>query len=235
MTKLAVRIMAVRSRKPIVDRLLAQLGMDESIVFYDDAGIGCIRNSARCWAQPATAGETHIMVLQDDIEVVNGFLNYAEQMVTAFPRAIFTLHYKKIRYEDQKTRSPYLLLKNKNVSGEGIIMPKEIAERYIEFFKANVEHSSYPHDDGAIRTFALLNDIPVFTTVPALINNLCPTDSVIDKSHNDKNAKTHVWRGRDASTVDFGNKAYSICYYPTFLQMPEFNEAIKEGKKRRYV
>ena len=195
-----------------------------------------MKNSIRCWSQPIREGCTHIMVVQDDVEVVNDFVQICNRIVQTFKRAIFVLHYRKITPKDRKVDSPFICLKNKNVAGQCVIMPKELVDGYIDFYRKHVKQTDYPHDDGAIRTYAWLNDIPVFSTIPALVNNLGTDSSVIDKSHIDRTATTKVWEGKNgAAEQEWSCKKYSVVYYPSYLQLPEFNEVIKQKRKMQYV
>lgn len=235
MNKLSVRIMAVRSRKPIVDRLLAQLGLDESVVFYDDEGLGCIGNALRIWGTPLADDETHLLVLQDDVEVVHNFLEIANECINQFPKAIFGFFNYVLRYEDRQRNSPYILMKNHNVKGESILMPKDRIQGYIDFYNRELKSKNYPHDDATCRMYALLNDIPVFSTIPCLVNNLCPVNSVM--GHNDANHYSRVWEGYDVDAKQFATKEYSISRrFPIFTHLPKndpLNIRVKEKLKSK--
>jgi hypothetical protein len=235
MNKLAVRIMAVRSRKPMVDRLLAQLGMDESIVFYDDEGLGCIGNALRIWGTPLKDDESHLLVLQDDVEVVNNFVEIATKCINQFPKAIFGFFNYTLRYEDKQRESPYVLMKNHNVKGESMLIPKEYIQGYIDFYNSELRAKNYPHDDATCRMYALLNDIPVFSTIPCLVNNLCPVNSVM--GHNDANHYSRVWEGYDVDVRQFETKEYSISRkFPIITHLAKddpLNMRVKERLKRR--
>lgn len=235
MNKLAVRIMAVRSRKAMVDNLLKQLGLDESIVFYDDEGLGCIGNAMRIWGTPLKDDETHLLVLQDDVEVVDDFLKIVNICINRFPEAIFGFFNYTLRYEDKQTESPYVLMKNHNVKGESMLMPKERIQGYIDFYNRELREKNYPHDDATCRMYALMNDIPVFSTIPCLVNNLCPVNSVM--GHNDKNHYSRVWEGYNVDIKQFETNEYSVSRpFPIFTHLPKddaLNIRIREKLERR--
>lgn len=235
MYKLAIRIMAVRSRKAIVDKLLNQLQMDESAVFYDDEKLGCIGNALRIWGTPLKEDETHLLVLQDDVEVVNNFVEIANKCIAQFPKAIFGFYNYVLRHEDKHRDSPYILMKNHNVKGESMLMPKEYIQGYIDFYNTELKSKGYPHDDATCRMYALLNDIPVFSTIPCIVNNLCPTNSVM--GHNDANHYSRVWEGYDVDVKQFDTKEYSISRrFPIFTHLPKndpLNIRVKEKLRNR--
>ena len=223
MKKLAIRIMAVRKRQAIVERLLKQLNLTEKHVFYDDEGLGCIGNALRIWGTPLEHDETHLLVLQDDVEVVDDFVEIANICINQFPKAIFGYFNYVLRNEDKINNSPYVLMRNCNVKGESILMPKEYINGYIAFYEENLKALNYPHDDATCRMYALLNDIPVFSTIPCLVNNLCPTDSVM--GHNDANHYSRVWMGKTVDVQQFKTKEYSLSrYFPIVTHLPKHNE-----------
>lgn len=219
----------------MVNNLLTQLGLDESIVFYDDEGLGCIGNALRVWGAELEDDITHLLVLQDDIEVVNDFLEIVNKCINQFPKAIWGFFNYVLEYSDRKADSPYILMKNCNVKGESMLMPKEYISGYIDFYNKNLKELNYPHDDATCRMYAFVNDIPVFSTIPCLVNNLCPTNSVM--GHNDANHYSRVWEGKNIDVKQFDTKEYSISRkFPIFTHLPKDNELnvrIKEKMKKR--
>lgn len=227
-----VRIMATRKREGIVKAILSQIGMDESVVFYDDAGIGCLPNAMRAWSAPIKEGCTHVMVLQDDIEVVDDFMEICNIAIRTFPRAAIIPFCRYLKPEDRKTDSPYIYMKNKQVSGQCIILTRDDAEKMVQFYETKVKHLKYRHDDGVIGTYLLLNDTPTFSTIPSLVQHICPEDSVIHRSHNFAKNISYVWEGRDVlNRYDWTDKRYSVFSLAHNFYVPEFKNEIREKRK----
>ena len=200
--KCDVRIMASPKRRAYVKGMLRQLGVDESIVTYDDRpqGGGAMYTARKTWLFPFGSGVTHRCVLQDDLEVAPGFLEAIGRIVGAYPEAIFTLFCPKIDLARLEARGPYCRIDGHGVWGQAVIIPKEhIAPLFAWIDRIN---PAFPHDDTAIGQYAELHDIPVMTTIPGLVQHCCPTESLLGFNNRKKVSK--VYTGADASVIDWG-------------------------------
>lgn len=220
----------------MVDRLLKKLGATEDIVRYDDEGLGCIGNALRIWGEDYGDDVTHVLVLNDDADVVDNFTEVAQKCIDKFPNAIFGFWNNQLRWEHRERDTPYMLMKNHNVKGISILMPRKHIGGYLAFYDKHLRPIKYQHDDGACRMYAFLNDIPVFCTIPNLVEELCPQNSVISRTHNSANNYSRVWTGR-ADAADFDAEDYNVS--PAFsinTHLKKDNELqilIKEKMKAR--
>lgn len=191
--------------------LAEKLNLDDGSIFWDDEGLGCIGNALRAWSAPLKPDETHLLVLNDDADVIDNFTEIVHKCIEHFPVAIFGFWSNQLRYEHKTKDSPYIMMKNHNVKGIAFMMPKRYIEGYLKFYDDNLRRLNYQHDDATCRMYAFLNDIPVFSTIPSLVEELLPQDSSISRTHNSANNYSRVWEGRQRiDPAMFDTKEYSI-------------------------
>jgi hypothetical protein len=238
MNKVDVRIMGVPQRMGFIRDMLKQLESDQSIVAFDDRPKGgCGMYTARkCWLAPVPEGVTHRLVLQDDLDLCDGFKEIVEQIVGTWPKAFITLFSALVRFEHKKIQSPYVLVPGSSCYGPAIVLP---VEQVSECFAWIDKHLGleYPHDDRAISEFAIMHRIPIITTIPSTVQHLAPTASLL--GYNNKRKVSKVWRGRSGCIGENWESArYSIGpTHPNNLRQESalpYNTALKIGCRREF-
>lgn len=211
--KCDVKIMAVKPRREMVLRMCEQLGLEEKdTVIYDDRpqGGGPQYTRKKCWFAPIPEGVTHRVVLQDDLEVCDNFVEIVNEIVNVHPEFIFSLFCSRMRYEYALPNSPYVVIKGCNAWGQGIMMPLKFVKPLYDFVDTEL-CPDFPRDDGIYAWWAQKEKMHILTTVPSTIQHLCPKDSTI--GFNDARKISKVWRGRDLSDVNW--KANSFSFSPS--------------------
>ena len=239
-TSLEIRIVAVPERKKGVEYLLDRLN-GEAKVYWDISKMGCIANCLRTWGDPCKPETTHVAVLQDDVDVVDDFKNHVERIAQKFPDAIIAVIECEIKPDEAKEGTPYILMKNPNFRGCGIVMPKKYIEPFLEFYHCAI--AGYPHDDSAIGIWAFLNDIPALATYPALGQHLGAHRSVISKVHNAHNEYSRIsklWKGQkidvDWDTTDYAiSKAYTLICHLKKSHAVAKQVAIKKDQRKKGI
>jgi hypothetical protein len=204
---ISVKIMATPKRTKYLSSMLKSLKLDKSIVVFDDRKKGgdAMYNARRCWLSPLEHNQvTHRLVLQDDLELVDNFLDIVKQALDSFPDAIWSLYSSRIYYEDRESDdTPYLSIKGNGVHGQAIIIPVKYIKDCFNWIDETLGFD-YPHDDCAIGTYANVKNIPVYTTIPSLVQHLAPNESAL--KYNNKNKISKVYEGKDVSHIDWTNK-----------------------------
>lgn len=201
--------MGVPSRRKNIEQNQKKLGVESGNIFYDMQKNGCMWNALRTWGSPTKEDTTHLLVLQDDVEVVDNFLEVCQVMIDTFPDAIFGLCDRSVTFSDKKEGTPYLKLRRCDVSGQAIIMPVKYINKFIAFYHKNLK--GYPHDDGAIMMFAIINDVEVFTTIPSTVQHIEPERSVISHTHNSAGKISRVYMGSKSLAVEpFKTKDFGL-------------------------
>lgn len=207
---IAYRITAVREREQYAEALRKQLDEPESSIFWDEKKIGCMWNKNRVWESLQDSEYSHILVIDDDAEVVNNFKQIVQIAVSHFPDAIWTFYTNTHRLKDKPSDTPYLELFNKNARGICTLMPRYLAKPYLNFYRVRLEpyYPNWNHEDTAKKMFALLNNIKVMTTIPCLVRAI-PIKSAIPTHHN-ITQNTDCWQGKDIDVKQFLTGKYEV-------------------------
>ena len=229
MFKVDVKIMAVKPRRGMVLKMCEQLGLSEAeCVVYDDRpqGGGPQYTRKKCWFEPIPEGVTHRLVLQDDVELCDNFIETMNRIVNTHPDFIFTLYCPRVKWEHALPNSPYVVIKGRNAWGPGIMMPVYMIKPLYEFMDREL-CPDFPRDDGIYSWYAEVEKIHIATTIPSTIQHLCPKDSTI--GFNDGRKVSKVWRGRDLSDVNW--EAKDVTFSPS-MPMEVSLEQIKQRLDR---
>lgn len=208
MIKIGRRIIAVPERKQYVDELLGKLEADESIVCMDYDHNGCMWNAIRAWEQYKTEPDaTHWCVMADDTDVVNNYIALEEMCVQRFPDAIWTFYSNELSMKHKPQSTPYIKLSSLNVRGIAFLMPVEWIDEYIRWCKHMLSEYNYQRDDATCRIYALMEDLPVMTTIPNLVR------SREIKSAMSGHGITHnsdAWQGYDVNPKLFITDSFEV-------------------------
>lgn len=153
--KIDVKIMATPKRTEYLENMLKSLGMSKDIIVSDDRpnGGGALYNAKRCWFAPIEYDVTHRLVLQDDLDLCDNFMNILETAVSNFPYAMWSLYSSRVRESDRNNKqSPYLQKRGCGFHGQAILMPANYIKPCFEYIES-VFPKDYPHDDCAIGSF----------------------------------------------------------------------------------
>jgi len=171
MVKIGHKIIAVPERSEYVKRLLDRTGISENDVLWDNDHNGCMWNAIRAWKSAIGSGCTHWCVMADDTDVVDGYMDIEKICVERFPDAIWTFYSNELSAKHRAANTPYIRLRGYNIRGIAFLMPVEFIEGYVNLCEHMLSEYRYQRDDATCRIFALLNDIPVMTTIPNLVRS----------------------------------------------------------------
>ena len=206
--KVDVRIMACRERKHLVDDMLKKLNMNEDIVIWaDEEDNNAMKTARKTWLSHVGNGVTHRLVLQDDLLLCNGFYDYVVRIASKHPNEIINLYNSRIQFEDRKLDTPYIRINGYGIYGQAIMMRVDYIKKMFEQIDS-VLGKNYPHDDCAIGVFAGLNKIDVISTIPSLVQHLCPTESLL--KFNDRRKISKVWTDEDIEKSLLNLESYLI-------------------------
>jgi len=214
--KIAYRIMASPERSEFVKAELEKLSFCDTKVFYDDRPKelrkGTSYTQLKC-IEDALAGDyTHLCILQDDILLVNNFGWCIENLIKARPLALWTLFCPRIKAEDLSFDSPYARIFPANTWGQGNLIPIPMLEKIMQFRKEYLPN--YIYDDALYLAYCIENLMPVYTTRVALMQHLCPSNSLL--GYNNKNKVSKIWAGEDVfGKINWKSRDYKKYNIPT--------------------
>lgn len=169
-------IMAHPSRKENVEKLLTQLNLPKTAVFWDDREIGgdAMYTARKAWTSPIPENCTHRLVLQDDVELCDNFIEIVEQVANKFSNQIVSLFH----CEDFFNKTDRYQLTN-FLWGCAIMIPATQVNNCWEFVDKIPTTTWYKyakdiilHDDDCIVAWAVTNNIPIINTVPSLVQHI---------------------------------------------------------------
>lgn len=211
MVKIMYRILAVRSREKHAIELAQSIGEPESSIMWDEDLRGCPWNNNRTCEDFLKATEyTHLLTIDDDAIVVEGFKEIVEMAVLRFPDAIWTFFDNTHTFKDKPPNTPYLELFNKNVRGICKVLPRAVVAPFLNFWRTEIVpfYPEWNHEDTAKKMFALLNDIPVMATIPSLVCARQIKPAI--KTHHNVTPNTDCWRGRIIDKEQFKTLDFAV-------------------------
>jgi len=174
-----------------VKKLQQQLNIPETNVFCDFNYRGCRWNSKRAFTYPTA--KSHILVLADDSKVCDDFLIIVNKIINKHPNTIISLF---DYYDMPQFDTPYLNVKNKQITGQAIIIPKTMINtiftyKYNSFFNTT-------NDDTHIVLSAKHFGLPVMLITPNIVNS----QAFVSTINNDGGITSKSFK-QDVSDVDW--------------------------------
>ena len=172
MNKLVVKIYGVESRRSCIDSIVNQLSIPEDHIFIDDRPNGgdVMYTAKKAWLSDH-GDATHVLVLQDDIELCDGFLDICSTIVETHPDKIISLFPFQFLREEERLKhitTPYIA--TFCISGQGIIMPVEYVKPCFDHIKSVYDDNIA--DDTGIGSWAYNRRIDIVTTIPAILQHI---------------------------------------------------------------
>ena len=189
-----IRIMGVQERMDNLRYNQEILNVPEDRIVIDTHYDGCKETAKQAWL--IDTDKPYVMVLQDDVELCNGFLGYCARIITAHPDKIVSLYSWQLSTAPPKggmpTSSPYII--TPTASGPGIIMKTDYVKPCVESWLDEL-----PGDDTNIQKWAADNGISIVTTVPCILQHVGaisvydPTRSLGESRYYDKDPSYVNW------------------------------------------
>lgn len=170
-----IRIMAHPSRHDNVMKILSKLSLSENIVIWDDREHGgdAMYTARKAWNLPIPDGCTHRLVLQDDIEICDSFLDivyivaqkHTSQVVSFF-------HCEGYDGENRYVNTGRLW-------GCAVMIPTCLLKNCWEYIDhipklpwCTKPELVMPHDTDCIMLWAIENSVSIINTVPSLVQHI---------------------------------------------------------------
>lgn len=170
-----IRIMAHPSRYDNVMKILLQLSLSKDVVVWDDRKHGgdAMYTARKAWNLPIPDGCTHRLVLQDDIEICDGFLDIIDVVAKKHPSQIVSFfHCENYDGENRYVNTSRLW-------GCAVMIPTCLLKGCWEYIKhipkepwCTKPELVMPHDTDCIMLWAIENSVPIINTVPSLVQHI---------------------------------------------------------------
>ena len=168
-----------------MENLREALGLTDQDIFYDErteTGNPYLAVK-QTWLLPHEEGVTHRVVLNDDVQVCNGFKQIIEQMTQSHPDcafSLFTMAFDGESYNDfiSGMDSPYIH-HDWSMWGCAILLPIGIVEECFNYIDAVFGEDAL--ESQGILSFLKHKQIPVLSTIPVTVQHI-GDDSLYDPS-----------------------------------------------------
>lgn len=205
--KCDVKIMAAPSRYAYVLNTCKVLGLDiDRDVFFDDRPNGgdAAYTSERTWGLPFESDEiTHRCVIQDDVLCCRSFRTVLDQLVSLKPDAVFCLFCPSLKlkeFQDADGMPQLVKITRGGMYGPAIVMPRTAVASVYDWGREQAAGQRILHDDVLFGEYALAHGMPIYTTIPSVVQHICPDRSLL--GYNDKRKVSKVF-DMDACQFDW--------------------------------
>lgn len=164
-----------RKRRYAVSSLISALGEEEIRqnwldfqVMGDMYGRGPWWNAKRCWTHALTTDSTHHLLLQDDVEVCDGFVEGLPQIVAGFPDdviSLFAMPRKGFSGMDCRWGEA------EGTWGCAVVMPKALIWEFLQWEQENIK-PEFKHDDSRVSLWCCNTKRTVKVPFPNPVNHL---------------------------------------------------------------
>lgn len=182
---IGIRVTAVEARRSMAEHLQEKLNLPDSHIIYDDrpGGGNAMYTVKKAWRDPLEEGETHRVVLNEDVEVCNGFRSICEQIAIAQPdccMVLFTTALNGHSYDAfiRDLKTPYVD-HGVGLFGCAIMLPVKYIEECFSWIESNCDPDIW--DNAGILSWLRHKGLPIRTTMPLLVQHI-GDDSLVDPS-----------------------------------------------------
>ncbi|UNT94272.1 MULTISPECIES: hypothetical protein [Allobaculum] len=180
-----IKIVASRQRQEMVENLRDALELTDQDIFYDESAEtgNPYLPVKQTWLLPHEEGVTHRVVLNDDVQVCNGFKQIIEQITQSHPDcafSLFTMAFDGDCYNGfiSGLDSPYIR-HDWSMWGCAILLPIGIVEECFNYIEAVFGEDAL--ESHGILSFLKHKQIPVLSTIPVTVQHI-GDDSLYDPS-----------------------------------------------------
>jgi hypothetical protein len=169
-----IKIMAHPKRKENIRIILDSLGLDESIVCWDDRPNGgdAWYTARKAWSSPLPKGCTHRLVLQDDVKLCENFVKHATAIADRHPtHAVTLINFLSPRNYPNHRNTPYYKLDG-NMAGCAIMLPVGVIEDMVKWCDESTDEILKPHDDLMISKYCKEHNILIVATIPSIVQHI---------------------------------------------------------------
>lgn len=204
------KIVGVHARNSMIYEMKKKLPNCE--VIYDEriGGGYAFPILKKTWAAHYDPNETHRVVLNDDLELCDGFTDICQQIALMHPDKIvclFSTNYNDPKYDEalNSLTTPYIY-HDHALFGCAIMMPKAIANECMEYTQKY--HPDVKFESHAFLEFARKKGIHIITTIPCLVQHIGDV-SLIEKSLPIRQSTRYIeqpnvnWLNTDIAHIQF--------------------------------
>jgi hypothetical protein len=206
MVKLSVAIMAHPSRLEHVNGMLEKLGRAVEVdVVVDHDELGPWPTARRCW-EGTPDGASHRLILQDDLILCRDFYVGACRALRARPASPIAF-YANVKKIETARAAGSSWARVSDIWGQAQCLPTPYIPKFLEWADQHEKPKLDPKcDDWLVTEFCRKHRLPVWATVPSLVEHAGASRSLIGFSNKTKVARWFIGEETSALSISWKTK-----------------------------
>ena len=123
------------------------------------------RTNTRAWTWGVESGASHIVVLEDDVELCSEFVAAVRKLIGQCEDVPLSLFNKKAVHDE-----PWIVT-NTGITAQAICMPADLASEYARWTGKPSNSALAARPDKALQAFLYLKDRPVWIPTPGFVDH----------------------------------------------------------------
>lgn len=170
----------------------------------DTAKEGVWATARRAWSaglQTRGSKVTHHLVLQDDAGLCRNFVAHVTAALTARPEHPVSFFANRKTIDEARAVGAHWALIPDGTWGVAPCLPVGLIQPFLSWCEEFIEED-FRHDDTRLSMFCLVHKLPVWCTVPSLVQHLEPRASLLGNGNSNRVAR---WFERDPGAVNWAD------------------------------
>ena len=173
----------------------------------DTAKQGPWPTARRAWSaglQPRGSKVTHHLVLQDDVALCRNFVAQATTALAACSSAPVSFYANRKVVDEARESGVHWAVISDGIWGQAPCLPVGLIQPFLSWCDEFIA-ADFKHDDSRLTLFCLVHKLPVWCTVPSLVQHLEPKRSLLGNANSNRVAR---WFERDPGPVNWADTTF---------------------------
>lgn len=201
--KFDLAITAVPARARMAEELHARF--PGATMFMDDVCTGAWRNIQQAWERPIPEGVTHRLVIEEDTDPCENFLEGVQAAIEARPNEFIGFYAGGQMLLEAQRQGLSWVEYHGRAWGPAMCVPTNILPGMLDWIERRF-NAKYPSCDMRFLQWLIAHKRPFFATAPSLVQHRA--DAIPTTPTDDPNAlRQSYWVAKDACGIDWSTPA----------------------------
>tara|TARA_R100000988_G_C4006326_1_gene172891 strand:+ start:3442 stop:4140 length:699 start_codon:yes stop_codon:yes gene_type:complete len=176
-----------------------QQEVEDFKIFADWYQKGVWYNARQCWMWGLSTKCTHHLVIQDDVELCEQFIQTVKKCIETYPEHPLGLYANRKICEEAKNQDIRWCQIPDGTWGQAIVLPQSMIAKFLKWEKNHIL-PNFKWDDSRLAMFLVDQKIPAMCPMPSLVNHAGADSSIV--GNNNKNRKAR-WFVENKNYLDY--------------------------------